>query len=141
MRARVSIITSLMVGLVSGTAACGEGLFRTCDDIQEEARALVQGRQTCSAGDGCVIVQMSDMAANGSCLGAFQCAVAVRADVDLNVFSAQATALNDDYDGCPMCVMAGCMNTQDLDACCDTDAGRCVVDVGGSVCDPPEARP
>lgn len=139
MRTHTSTFTGLlMVVLISITGACDGRLGQDCDGLQEEARALVKSRQGCSPGDSCVIVQMGDFS-GGSCLGAFLCSTAVNADADLDAFGAQASALNDDYDGCPMCVMAGCINPAELSGCCDVETGQCVLDTGGGLCPSQEA--
>jgi len=129
----------LMLALASATSACIQDLFQDCDGIQKEARELVEHHQGCSSGDSCIRIEMGAMA-GGSCLGAFQCSQAIHADTDLDAFSAQVTALNHDYGGCSMCVMAGCINPQEVTACCDPETGTCVLDTG-SVCPAPQRSP
>ena len=135
-----SLLVLLAMTLSASSLGCSD-LLRTCDDMQDEARAMVAVQQACSAGDTCVIVQMSDIAGGNSCLGAFQCSIGIGSDVNVDAFSAEAKALSTDYSGCNMCVMAGCINTQDLKTCCDVDTGQCVVDIDGGFCGTPEERP
>jgi hypothetical protein len=135
-----SLLVLLAITLPASSLGCGD-LLRTCDDMQDEARTMVAVRQACSTGDTCVIVQMSDITDGNNCLGAFQCSIGIRDDVDVDAFSAEAKALSSDYSRCNMCVMAGCVATQDLEACCDVDTGQCVVDIDGGFCGAPEERP
>lgn len=117
MRARAA---PLLCGLVS--SGCGD-----CDDIKEEAAALVAEYASCAEGDACQIVFPSDHLDRSTCLLAFGCFTALAADADLASFGRRARALEADFSDCGECAQAGCDDPERYVAECDVTAGRCVL--------------
>lgn len=98
-----------------------------CERTRAEAQALRDEAQACSAGQLCLIVDFYELAGPNNCLGAFQCAQAVRDDVDLAALGRRARDLADDYHQCDRCESAGCVDPSTLVAWCNPSSGRCEV--------------
>ncbi len=116
----------IAVILVLALHTVGAGCL-DCDQIQEDATALRAEAEACSEGDTCVVVSLYELTGDSNCLGAFQCHAAFRSDVDLEQLSTQATELADEFGGCNMCVMAGCMNMENASATCNAQSGKCEI--------------
>src|SRR5688500_7594018 len=117
---RSSLLAVVLGGLVVG------GCKPDCADVEAEARALVVGVSTCQADADCKILDFSTVVP-GSCVGAFQCAAAVRADLQLVSFTRQARDISSDKQDCGECIMAGCLAPETLRAVCNMQSQRCEI--------------
>jgi len=121
--------------MLLAAALAAAGCDDDCDELQEEAEALVAAAQACGGGDGCVLVDMYEVAGLDNCLGPFQCTRALNASTDLDAFRREARRIAASYDGCSPCVVADCLDPSI--ARCDEAAGLCRAEEGSA----DQARP
>lgn len=119
------IVISLTGALALWLSGCAN-----CEQLQEEAAALVTEYARCSAGDTCETVDFFSVAGGMNCLGAFQCFGALNAEADLLEFQRRARLLSEQADyACQPggCVVASCLDPRELEPVCDTELGQCVL--------------
>lgn len=104
---------------------CGAACGGDCGEIQDEARRLKAAYQACQGGQACVVRNLYELVPN-SCLGAFQCSDALRADADLDRLARLGRQLSEDVQSCGMCVQASCAPAP-AEARCNLATGRCEV--------------
>ena len=95
-----------------------------CEEAESDARALVASATACKADSDCKLYDFAELSPN-SCVGAFQCSVALRSDLQVSLFSTQARAISSRKNDCGECVMASCIALDSVRAVCNTSAGRC----------------
>ena len=116
------VAMAVLAAALAALAGCDDD----CEELSDEADALIERAQACSAGDSCVLVDMYEVAGANNCLGPFQCSRAINAATDLDAFRRDARRIADDYDGCNPCVIADCFGAST--ARCDEAAGVCVAE-------------
>ena len=114
------VTVSAALLLASAVTACNQ-----CELLEDDAADLVRRYEACADGDSCQVVNLYDMAGPNNCLGAFQCAAALRVGSDLEAFRDEAQSLTHEYRGCGKCVAAGCADPSTFTATCDVATGRC----------------
>ncbi|GAB4305597.1 MAG: hypothetical protein Kow0090_21100 [Myxococcota bacterium] len=102
--------------------SCGGG---KCEELQDKARNLVDSYKQCGAGDECEIVNLYNYAGSNNCIEAFQCSTAFRKGYNKTEFSQKVSEILSDYQGCNMCVMAGCIAQVNKMAVCNQSKGIC----------------
>lgn len=100
-------------------------ITRTCEEIEETARGLVAEAQTCTEDVGCEILMVEELVGPENCVGAFQCGVAVSADLDRAAFLEVAAPLVVEKLECGECAQAACMPPAELITECIV--GRCEI--------------
>lgn len=134
---------TVVLALLAGIALAGEGrdepfpgrqppvrpglpnppITRLCEDIEADARALVDSVGACTT--TCTLVSLETLAGPDSCTAALQCAAAVGEGFDGQQFGQVARALAEEKRACGECATAACMPPADLVALCVE--GRCVL--------------
>lgn len=110
-------LCSLAIVIFASIPLAITGCATDCADLRAEAKPLIEGWQTCSADEACVIVASS----TGDCSGTFTCGVAVRASVQAEA-KAKAEEIAEEARGCSMCIHDDCAPR--TSAVCES--GRCV---------------
>ena len=111
----------LLVALASGAAPLPPAspperpAPRDCAAIEADARALVEEARACSG--RCVVMSFHALVGD-ACTAAFQCSVALPAELDLDAFAREARALDDETRACGECARAACVPPSELDARC-----------------------
>jgi hypothetical protein len=109
--------------LACSTAAailCAPGCAPDCASFKEEAEQLKADLGACSAGDTCVVVQVSH-----DCTGALSCGFAVRAD-KADEAKSEGDRIGGDSASCGQCIQADCVAIKG--ASCDVGSGRCKIE-------------
>jgi hypothetical protein len=100
--------------ILPGTMGCSDG-EPTCDDRQEEARALLKSYSVCESDADCTV-----SGGSAECLTPFLCSVAVRRDADLEQLRDEAQDLSKSYtQHCTGCAIADCVDPSTLGAACE----------------------
>ncbi|MED5465549.1 MAG: hypothetical protein VX699_12940 [Myxococcota bacterium] len=118
-------ILKLTIAITIATSSAITSGCIDCSRIADDAQALVNKAVTCGAEDTCQVVSLYELAGPNTCLAAFQCPAAFRADVNLERFSKKARDLARDHKNCPMCVQASCPNSSEATASCNVEIGQC----------------
>src|SRR5687767_1154717 len=121
---RPSTRWTLLLGAAAALALVGPSCKPDCEDVEDEARSLLSGAAACKVDSDCKVYEFSELAPD-SCVGAFQCSVALRADLQVSAFSTRARAISERKKDCGECVVAGCIAVDSVRAVCNTSAGRC----------------
>ena len=95
-----------------------------CQDVEADARELVAKHAACEQDTDCKVVDFATVSP-GSCVGAFQCALALRADVEQTAFTVLARGISDQKRECGECIMASCIAPETLRALCNKQTKLC----------------
>lgn len=106
-------------------AAAAGGCKRDCSEAEADARELLAGAASvCQTDSDCRVLDFAVVTPN-SCVGAFQCSTAVRANLELTAFTARAQEISADKRDCGECIMAGCLAPESFRAICNQQSRRC----------------
>lgn len=99
----------VVVGMwFSGLLAAACSSDRSCGDIEDDARRLVESHQSCTADGDCVTITVQDSA----CLPRLQCPVAVNESTDLDQFLERVSELAGEHrSSCSYCRTPLCSAT------------------------------
>lgn len=120
-------------GATDGTGTSGDGSTDggespACEQLQQDAFALVDSYTACTAGDACILVDTPDLLGKTSCLLAFGCPTAFHSEADVDAFVVAATELDGMHDTtCESCPDPMCRDPELLDPVCDEATGTCVL--------------
>ena len=95
---------------------------RSCEDLQDEGRRLIDRYQVCSQDSDCAIEPVA-----APCLASFLCPVAVASDADVTRLSREAARLSLTYRRTcgEQCPVARCASPELMHAFCDPETKRC----------------
>ena len=117
-------MTRSLLAALSLTALLITGCKPDCQDVEADARELVAKHAACEQDTDCKVVDFATVSP-GSCVGAFQCALALRADVEQTAFALLAGSISDQKRECGECIMASCIAPETLRALCNKQTKLC----------------
>lgn len=118
-----AVVMAAVLGFMGSMTGCID--TADCEEIEDDAQALVAEYEACESDDSCVIVNMYELAGEDNCLEAFQCFSVIPEDADQEEFGRRARDLVEDYKGCQSCAIAGCINPSQYKPVCNEEIRRC----------------